>query len=458
VFKAVERPLVDSMASCTTEVLRHGVVGPNGSGIERYQEMDLGLESGYAPGLRIASYVPVLRVPFGPPAAPVEVYTCERDVDQESSLDTIVRLALTKSPGGAFRLQLQHLGESDTRVFAVQPATGRVGVYSGLVHVGTLKLVVCIVQDENPASLRIALAHPGTQWTFQLVVLDAAGGSRAPLLQASTQRGNAAAFVGDNLALASTSLKLSSTMLPTRPQEVVTRLLARTSRRLFGGHAGSVVLSVAAEQLPEKSVRLRIRLYNPGSRVEKSTLLVQPLLDKFLASLGMPNAHKVSLAELEAAKHRVGSAALRLVRIHPDGSDLEMQNGPIPLELLGRASSRSELLAVGGRTTPQEDADRDHLLVTVECPPASFEVFGYTCSDDILRYSTNLRVRRFVAGQEDGCRDFHETELQPWLQDTGAEHLLGASRESELAAVVAHHCTTSGPIDLQRFQGLPGHR
>lgn len=232
------------------------------------------------------------------------------------------------------------------------------------------------------------------------------------------------------------------------------------------------------------TLAVKATLSHPGSAKESQLLLVSPALDRLLAACGLPAAAALEPRRLEEepAKGRVAALFLGAVEVSPS---LEME---LRLDRLPRATAAQEhgrpkeqpgggpahgaraaaagaaaaeaaplecpedrLLGRAERRAPGEEAARPPTAAgeaaAARAPPGlRVEVFDGADCVQALFHSTNLRVRvTDVATGRSATRDLHEGDLEPWLEQAGAGHLLCASREADLVEFLLQHTSLGEP-------------
>eukprot|EP00443_Scrippsiella_acuminata_P088917 CAMPEP_0115495270 /NCGR_PEP_ID=MMETSP0271-20121206/65164_1 /TAXON_ID=71861 /ORGANISM="Scrippsiella trochoidea, Strain CCMP3099" /LENGTH=165 /DNA_ID=CAMNT_0002923905 /DNA_START=174 /DNA_END=668 /DNA_ORIENTATION=+ len=113
------------------------------------------------------------------------------------------------------------------------------------------------------------------------------------------------------------------------------------------------------------------------------------------------------------------------------------------------SSASAPSSASSGHSSSGEEARQGQEVADKKATSLRVEVFDGSDSMQALFHSTNLRIRVSELGVEEGrtaTRDLHEDDLEPWLEDVGAAHLLTASREADLVEVLLQHAAFSESV------------
>jgi len=435
--------------------------------------------------MQLETYVPVLRVPLSDSGEPgnILVYSCCRYVmsaeacasrPSSESLDSVpvLRISLWKRcENNDMRLVLENLSERVTRElnFKDKCTDQPLGCYGELCQLGELNCLVSFAFDCKPRSARVALLVPDVGFRFQMVVLDS---SEAPVSRPTT-----AASRPGTAALAMPARSQSRLQLA-RYFAVIfqLRLAAAVASETLDGqekkqvreetllHRGPIrgedgcrgVLSAFAYATEDGHVRFRLQMYNPATRKDVHLVVVDPGLRSLLRECGL--GRYASPADVDANKEFITSKLL--ARVTVSGGDIDFFPGEDIAALAqdDEVEKRAEERAATMRPpkTPQSRSPED-----LECDAGALlesygeglegdekarlavdgilkiEVFGKTTARDVVMYSTNFRVRVSRALGSEIVQDFHEDDLVDWLREGQCEHLLGASREPDLAHAVS---------------------
>jgi len=216
------------------------------------------------------------------------------------------------------------------------------------------------------------------------------------------------------------------------------------------------VLSAFAYTTDDGHVRFRLQMYNPATRKDVHLVVVDPGLRSLLRECGL--GRYASPADVDANKEFITSKLL--ARVTVSGGDIDFFPGEDIAALAqdDEVEKRAEERAATMRPpkTPQprnpEDLECDGGALLESYGEAlegeekarlaidgilKIEVFGKTTARDVVMYSTNFRVRVSRALGSEIVQDFHEDDLVEWLREGHCEHLLGASREPDLAYAVS---------------------
>jgi hypothetical protein len=215
-----------------------------------------------------------------------------------------------------------------------------------------------------------------------------------------------------------------------------------------------VLLSVSCEFGEDgKPLHLRTTLSQPSSTKEHQVFLMQPWLDRLLASCDLPSAKELGKSALgeNPAKGQVTQKMLEAVKVLPS---LEMElclqdlvtAPPVPPALAAEAlleCGEDQLLGetkrplVGADLEGTADPAWDDNNGAARENALKVEVFDGSDCVKALFHRTNLRLRvTDLSTGRSGTRDLHENDLEPWLEAVGAGYLLTATREADLIELI----------------------
>jgi hypothetical protein len=364
-------------------------------------------------------------------------------------------------------------------------------VYGEVQRVGDLQLCILIMDDYAPRALRICVLEPVSGWSFQIVVVDSDPTGDLPFLDQTRPRNDLLKLYCRTFSCRknvvpqvlmgprappppvqlqalptpkSSQKKLEVSEKPATPQEKK-KVLKRTTRSIPGGR--SCILSVVRELTDSKSVRFRVRLHDPFGSSENSLLLVNPGLDVVLNACDLPSSNSLEPEMIDGAKGtEVANLILAGVEILST-LELEFKTSKIKKSKKSEKSEKPEkvhrpgqLLALqlgtapGETKRPDESVGEDLLcdenlrLEMVErkkpwggeMEMIRVEVFEPKGTVNSLFHNINLRVRvTNLETEQVVCEDVHEEELESWLSESNAMHLLQPSREMDLVQCIATH-------------------
>jgi len=392
------------------------------------------------------------------------------------------------------------------------------GVYGEIQKLGDLRLHMLFMEDFLPRSLRIAVVEPVSGWSFQLIILDTTAPTSPkhgrsqdlqPYLNASPARNGLLNLFRNHLSVRR-GLK-SMPMLTTQPSQA--ELMQSTSQqqgtpaitgtkvpklaksvlllRRTGFVLNNVVVlfTVSRELEADGSTFfLKATVSQATSATEKSVLLLTNTLDRILQACGLPISSELTIQAFDenSARKQVAEKFLEATEVN-SRLDITLRldklpQKPPPTEIVAISAEEAAAAADDEQDEPAAAADSllecdeerllgriDRMWAVEAAPPPAEETDGgdqleptlrvevYDGSDcmEALFHSTNLRLRvTDLAIGRIATRDMHEEDLEPWLAAAHAQHLLSASRESDLIDMVLKHASLAEPGKSPRGSGV----
>lgn len=408
----------------------------------------------------------------------------------------VLKLSLSKQKHGQeFALSIERESVKEG-VTVVEPENKRIlrvrdkriseplGLYAEICEIGDLRLLVFFLDDNAPRSLRLAVVDPCSGWQFQLIVFDSAcpensrnvqlvpapSPKRHQLLQAFRRHWSTKNDTAADCEIFLRQLPAAGELEDGQKALLHHYVLRRETRFPNDDSEEVVLVTVSCEGTETGPFVLKVTLSQPTSAKETQLLLVNPILDMLLLSCNLPESEElqgpawIDLFNQPEVRASVGAMAMKITSVTAS-FELDVCAGKCPDAVTGKsggpgtiatespfaASACPECLEerllgrievatdeVGSSSlqeqSPREDQTSDKTL------GRCVEVFEGCDCVQALFHSTNLLVRvKEVTDGRMAVRNFHENDLEDWLERAGLSDLLLASRETDLVKALLEH-------------------